>query len=200
MRDVASLLAFLRLKQGQYPLISSLARRHGRRFAALAALPVAPAAPLPKKFFDTFWEPCIRAPASPSGGSHVQKHVLTEFYTPPPQRPTSVGFADTFPPGGKARVGKRSAGHCPSKIKKYSTEHRAAKTARRAEKRRKKFLPQKCRKKIPRPAEAEHGKKEGVSVNFVSESSRKRYSRNNFGGTGRAVSPARPSANSRFAF
>ena len=24
----------------------------------LAALPVAPAAPLPKKFFDTFWEPC----------------------------------------------------------------------------------------------------------------------------------------------
>ena len=37
---------------------SSLARRHGRRRAVLAALPAAPAAPLPKKFFDTFWDPC----------------------------------------------------------------------------------------------------------------------------------------------
>ena len=41
-------------------LSSSLARRHGRRRAMLAALPAAPAAPLPKKFFDTFWEPCNR--------------------------------------------------------------------------------------------------------------------------------------------
>ena len=32
-------------------------RRHGRRRTAFAALPAAPAAPLPKKFFDTFWEP-----------------------------------------------------------------------------------------------------------------------------------------------
>ena len=49
------------------PLISSPARRHGRRRTSFAALPVAPAAPLPKKFFDTFWEPYMRAPASPEG-------------------------------------------------------------------------------------------------------------------------------------
>ena len=36
------------------------ARRQGRRRTAFAASPEAFAAPLPKKFFDTFWEPCKR--------------------------------------------------------------------------------------------------------------------------------------------
>ncbi len=121
MRDVASLLAFLRLKQGQYPLISSLARRHGRRFAALAALPVAPAAPLPKKFFDTFWEPCIRAPASPSGGSHVQKHVLTEFYTPPPT-PLIRRLCRHLPPRGEGKGWKEERGALSFQNKKI--QHR----------------------------------------------------------------------------
>ena len=49
------------------------ARRHGRRRTTFAVLPAAPAAPLPKKFFDTFWEPCMRAPASPKGEAEATR-------------------------------------------------------------------------------------------------------------------------------
>ena len=51
-----------------HPSSSSPARRHGRRRTSFAALPAAPVAPLPKKFFDTFWEPCKCMTPSPEGG------------------------------------------------------------------------------------------------------------------------------------
>ena len=55
------------------------ARRHGKRRTAFAALPVAPAAPLPKKFFDTFWEPCMRAPASPEGEAEAKQRASRPY-------------------------------------------------------------------------------------------------------------------------
>ena len=100
------------------------ARRQGRRRTAFAASPEAFAAPLPKKFFDTFWEPCKsdRVEGSckerksreehgsilafPLGGkvSFGTNDGRGEKVKRKAERPSSVGFAASFPQWGKPRV------------------------------------------------------------------------------------------------
>ena len=69
------------------PSSSSLARRHGRRRTTFAVLPAAPAAPLPKKFFDTFWEPYICGP--PSSLKRVKACKGRRLFTDTPTRKIS---------------------------------------------------------------------------------------------------------------
>ena len=71
-----------RFSSGHPELVA--ARRQGRRRTAFAASPEAFAAPLPKKFFDTFWEPSKAGKntalflPSPSGGRCHSERMTEE--------------------------------------------------------------------------------------------------------------------------